>query len=152
VHAARLRRLEQLGAVLRQQLLVGGHHVLAGPEGAELEVERRASPSDELDDDLDLRVLEDVLDPRRQERAIKLRVAEARVLLQDAPERDLLAGRQRDVLGVLLEQLAHAGPHRAVAEEPDAYLVHCGALRSRGVVTGRAAAAGAARRPRSLAR
>ena len=152
VHAALLRRGEELGAVLRQQLLVGGHHVLAGLEGAELEVERRARPPDELHDHGDLRVLEDVLEARRDDSRVELGVAEARVLLEHPLEHDLLAGRQRDVLGVLLEQLAHAGPHGAVPEEPDPYLVHClpsAVVRSS---RGRAGAADAARRPRSLAR
>ena len=55
VDAVLLRRLEQLGAVLAEQLLVGRHDVLAGLQGAALEVERRAHPADELDDDVDRR-------------------------------------------------------------------------------------------------
>src|SRR5665647_2394456 len=85
-------------------------------------------------------------------RRVEPRRAETGVLLEHALEIHVLAGGEADVLGVLLEKLAHAGPDGAIPEEPDAYLVHCGALRSRGEITTPAGAADAAHRPRSLAR
>jgi len=61
VHAGLLGGGEHLGAVLCEELLVGRDHVLAGLEGAELEVERRARPADELDDDVDLGVIDEII-------------------------------------------------------------------------------------------
>src|SRR5665648_1280017 len=135
MHVGALRGREQLGAVLRQQLLVGGHHVLAGAQRAELEVERRADAADELHDDVDLGVLEDVFEARREQRRVEAWRGESRVLLEHALEIHLLAGREGDVLGVVGQQLADPGADGAVAEESDAYLVHCGALRSLGKLT-----------------
>ena len=59
VHAAPPRLLEQLGAVVGEQRLVGGDHVLAGRERPQDERARGLEPADQLDDDLDRRVVED---------------------------------------------------------------------------------------------
>ena len=52
---AALGRLEQLGAVVGEQLLVAGDHRLAGLERGEDEVAGRLDAADDLDDDVDAR-------------------------------------------------------------------------------------------------
>ena len=63
VHALGRGGGQQVVAVVGQQGLVGGDHVLAPGDGGQGEVPGRAQAADELHHDVDLRVVQEVLGP-----------------------------------------------------------------------------------------
>ena len=99
------RRGEQLVAVLREQLLVGGHQGLARLQRAQRVLPRGLDAADQLDD----RVggLEDLVE----------RSARAR---QHPRDLGPAAGGRGDRVGALGEQRVERRPHRAVTEQADA--------------------------------
>ena len=111
--------LEDLVSVGGQQGLVGRHHVLSLPDGLENEAFRRLVASDQLDDDGDLRVVQDGLGVLRQEllvhrhRAGRLQIEIGNPLDDDSRPQALL-----DEAAVFHEQLHGAGADVAEADQP----------------------------------
>ena len=113
-------RVEELGAALRDELLVRGDDVLAAPQQLEHVLAGRLDAAHHLADDRDLRVVEDLADVRREHTR---RSGEAPLLVGRADERlheaQPVAGRALDVVGLLVQQAVDGGADRAVAEEGD---------------------------------
>ncbi len=116
--------LQQLGAVLREELLVGGHHRLAGGEGGELDGARRLDAADQLDDDVDGGVGDELGEVGRDVHARRHLGAALGRQLADRAQAHVLAGRQADLVGAFVQQPPDAGAYRAVPHKSDADLVH----------------------------
>ena len=95
----------QLLAVLAEQLLVGGHDVLAGAHRPQHVVARGLDPADQLDDEV--AAGEDLVEVAARAR-------------QDAADLRAQAGDRGDVVGALAEQRLERAADRAVAEQADA--------------------------------
>ena len=117
IHAVFPRQLEQLHAVLCDQLLVRRDHVLPGLERPPHHVQRCAAPADRLHDQPDLRVTLDhvkVLHDLVRARAVR-HFAPCHGVLQA----DLFARACRDRVRVFHQDLRHAAANGAGAENCD---------------------------------
>ena len=106
VDAGVLGRLQQLGAVLREKLLVGRDDRLAGLERLELEAARRLEAADQLHDDVDLRIADDLGEVGRDGHALRDQLRPLGGPLEDATQLDVLARGESDLVGLLDEQAA----------------------------------------------
>ena len=117
----RRRRLEDLGAVLGQQRLVGGDDVLAGRQQIEHGLPGPVDAADQLDDDVDGRV---VRAPSRRSVVSSSRGRATgrglcRVADDDAAQHQRPAGPGRQALGLFEQQLGHAAADGAAADQGD---------------------------------
>ena len=105
--------------LLRNELLVRGDHVTAALEGREMQVARRRRAADDLDDDLDVRVLEQ---PERigrhREVARVTRLAPVADGGADQPERTTRGGVE--TLAAIGERARDGRADRAEPEQRDA--------------------------------
>ena len=115
-HAPARRFGEQLAPFEGHERLVGGHHVL-GPRQRfhDVGVQRRLNSADELDDDLDLRVLRERRPGCRSAgKALDaLPRVRVRVANQGLFDRDRAAESPFDLSLVLLQDANNPGPHVA---------------------------------------
>ena len=111
------RLLEQLGAVVGEERLVGGDHVLAGGERLEDERARRLEAADQLDHDLDLRVVEHPVGvaDQRQPRQVEPLARPRQVGVGDAAKHEPAARALLHLGAVALQDLDDAAAHRAEA-------------------------------------
>ena len=111
-------RVEQLGAALGDELLVGGHDVLAAAQQLEHVLAGRLDAAHHLGDDRDVGVVDDVAHVGRQHPAVgreaPLEVEVADERLDDAQP---VAGRALDVVRLLVEQPVDRRADGAVAEQ-----------------------------------
>ena len=118
--AGRLRRLEQLGAPLRDELLVRRDDRLAGAQSVEDVAAGRLDPAHDLGDDGDQGIVDDRLEVGRQD-AVRRR--ELALLLDVAHERahdpEPVSRRALDVVAALLEEAGYGRADGAIAEERD---------------------------------
>ena len=105
LHAGLAGGLEELVAVLGEQLLVGGDDRLAGPQRREHVVAGRIGAADQLDDQVG--VGEDLVEV-------------ALAAGQDPGDLGPAPGRRLDRVGALGEQLGEGAADRAAPEQPDA--------------------------------
>ncbi len=116
-----MRGREDLGAVHREQRLVGGDHVLAGRDGLEHQLLGDAIAADELDDDVDVGVGDDFARVADHLDAFADHFAGAgSVEVGHHGDLDATAGAALDFFLVALEHLEGAAADRACAEQ--AYL------------------------------
>ena len=124
------RLLEQLGPVVGEQGLVGRDHVLARGEGAQDEGPRRLEPADELDDDLDGRVVEDLpgVGDEVQAREVDPLALADEVGVGDRCQGEPAVGPLLHLGAVRVEDLDDARADRTESEKADPDLVHreCG--------------------------
>ena len=106
--AVRPRGREELLAVLRDQLLVGGDDVLAGLERAQDVVARRIGAADQLDDDV--RAVEDLVEVALRDRR------------RTPAIRGGAAGNLGDRVGAGLDELGEGAADGSPPQEPDARL------------------------------
>ncbi len=125
-HALRWAAREDLVAVLREQRLVGGDHVLAVGDRRQDELAGARLAADQLDDDVDVRMRDQLrgighqLDALEAHRARLGEVARAR----GHRDHDLAAGAARDLLAVAAQHLDGAAAHGAQAQQADADRFH----------------------------
>ena len=122
---AAVRRRLQLGAVAREQLLVGRDDGDAALEQLAQVAERRLDAAHDLGHDLDRRVVADVLEAvgeqaGRRALALARRVAHERAHDAHRPARDAL-----DDVGALTQQPVDRRADRAVSEQADAERFAC---------------------------
>ena len=125
VNPVRLRRVENLLAVLRKQLLVRRHDALLRIESIKNELLRNARTADRLDDDLDFGIgnrrgrigRQDLF---RDDNAAVCRDVEIRNFLQD----DVNAQAPRHHLTVLQKSVRHPGTDGAKAQNAYSDLLH----------------------------
>ena len=119
-HALGVRAREDLGAVLGEQRLVGGDHVLAAVDRLEHQLACVGVAADELDHDVDVGPRDDgprggrELDALERHRAFLREVARPGDL-----DHDVAPGAPRDLLAVAPQHLDRAAADRSQAEEPD---------------------------------
>ena len=125
VHAVLLRRVEDLLAVFREELLVGGHHGLAGVERRQDERARDARAANRLHDDAHVRVRDHGLRVRGEHVRVHAHAAVRRdVEVRDALQRDVHAqalGHQR---AVAQQALRHAGADGAESKYANSDFLH----------------------------
>ena len=114
-------RLQQLGAVLREELLVGRHDRLAGREGGELERARRLDAADQLDHDVDLGVVHEIGELGRRAHAGGTS-AGARARVADGAQASPLCRSPGGSRRRSREQPSDARTHGPVAHKADADL------------------------------
>ena len=168
IHAVFPRQLEQLHAMLRDQLLVRRDHVLPGPERPPHHVQRCAASADRLHDQPDLRVALDhvkVLHDLVRTRAIRHGPPRHGIF-----QANFLARARRDRVRVFHQDLRHAAANGAGAENCDLFhrfVLTCspsdrssacpqspipGTCRSSGLYSGCTAARGRSVRPHPVPR
>ncbi len=125
-HAAPARLVVELGAVVGEQRLVGGDHVLAGGERLQDEGPRRLEPADQLDHDMDRRIVENPRGVRRhrQPGQVEAFAAAGDVDVGDRAELQPAAGALLEGGALRVEELHDAGADRAEAEQSDPDFVH----------------------------
>ena len=112
------RQGQQLAALLRHQLLVGGNHVLPGGQGPLRVLIGRLHPADGLHHHPDAVVLFDLLEIIRHQLAVRpvLEMPDQHAFhLQGLPQLPL------DLPGVLRHHLGNAGAHGAQAQNRNLY-------------------------------
>ena len=120
-----------LGAVQGQERLVGGDHMLARGNGLQNKGAGRLVAADQLDDDVDLRVVEDVVRTGGEDGRINRHSPVAGdIQVGDAAERDAGAHLVADNGAVVPEQFHHPGPDVAETDQSCLDVVHSGVLRS----------------------
>ena len=125
-HPALPRLRVQLGAVVREQRFVGGHHVLAGGHRAQDEGARRLEPPDQLDHDLDRGVVEHaggILD-HGQPREVEAVSGPREVGVGDGRQGEPGPRALFQHLPVGLQDLDHTAADRAEPEQPDLDVAH----------------------------
>ena len=112
IGAVLFRLREQLGAVRRHQLLVGGNHAFPRAQQRKGELQRGMDPADRLRRDRDRRILRDLRKIVRDQRSVRAirEIAEVKDLLDP----DLLPAAAADGFGVIVEQFDRAG-----ADDPE---------------------------------
>ena len=133
-HALVARRGEDLGAVDREQRLVGGDDVLARGDRLEHQRPGDAGAADQLDDDVDLRAGDHRAGIGEHLGRVADQGAGARgVEVGDVADADLAPGAAPDLLLVALEDGEGAAADDAGAEQPDLDRLHaaCRACRLR---------------------
>ena len=125
-HALLLRGGEDVVAVLGEQRLVGGDHVLAVGDRLQHQVLRDAGAADQLDHDVDVRGAHHFPGVGGQTCALpSTRLPRLlHVLVGDARDADGAAGAAPDLVGVAREHVPGAAADRADAEQPDVNRVH----------------------------
>ena len=115
-----VRRIEQLLAGGRQDLLVGRHHRLAGRERRQDQFLRRLRPPEELEHDVDVGVGDDRGEVGREDVARERDVARpVGVADRHAGHREADRGAHRDVITVLAEHPDDRRSHGPAPEHPD---------------------------------
>ncbi len=121
VHAALAGGVEDLGAVQRQQRLVGRDHVLAALDGRQGDPAGHVVAADQLHDDLHLGVVQQPFAVRVEAHAREIHApVRLQVQVGDAHQSQREAQALRDHLGVLLQHLHHPGADGAQADQTDA--------------------------------
>jgi hypothetical protein len=112
---------EDLGAVLGEQRLVGGDHVLAGGDRGQGRVLGEGGAADQLAHDVDVAARDGALDIAGEQRTIDLDQPLGLVDVADRDRADLEGGAEPggDRGGVVLEQLDHTAADIAQAEQGD---------------------------------
>jgi hypothetical protein len=120
------RFLEQLAPVMGEERLVGGDHVLARRERLEDERARRLEAPDQLDDDLDLRVVEGLVGVGHQGelRQVEPLARPLHVGLGDAVKHEPAARPLLHLGAMGLQHFDHAAAHRAESEKGDLDVGH----------------------------
>ena len=121
VDAMFLGDLEQLVSLRRDELFVGGADALAGLEAALGELIGCAHAAHDLGNDRYLRVVLDDGEVGNEFMSVGQRGKIAQI--EHILDLDRLADRARNLLGVHLEYLVHAGTDRSVSH--DCYFYHC---------------------------
>ncbi len=118
-------RVEDLGAVRRQQRLVGGDDVLARGQQIEHRLPGPVNAADDFDRDLDRRVVDHLLEIGGDERPGKIHIARLVEIAQhDAAQLERSAGAGGEPLGMVEQQFGDARADGAAADQGDAELVH----------------------------
>ncbi len=124
-HAAGARGLEDLVAMTRQQRLVRGDHVLAQADRLEHQRARGLVAADQLDDDVDIRLPDDV---ERLGRYRQLAAEECprlgRVTHRHRGDLDAAAGASRDLMLVAPQDAAGSAADGAQPEQADFDRIH----------------------------
>ncbi len=120
------RLLEQLGPVVGEQGLVGGHHVLARLQGAQDEGARGLEPADQLDHDLHRGIVDGLgrVGGQRQAREVDPFAGSGEVGVGHAAQRERAARALGQLGAVALEDPGHPAPDGAEPQEGDLDLVH----------------------------
>ena len=134
-----LRLARQRRAVMGEQRLVRGHHMLAGGKGGLQKLARHAlGAADELDHDIDLRQMRErqgIVMPgiaREIDAAVALAIAR-----RDGTDLDRAPAAPRQILGMKLEQLDRPGPDIAESGDRDAQGLRHSAMIPRIAFSGR---------------
>ena len=124
-HAPGVRAREDLGAVLREQRLVGGDDVLAVVDGLQHQLARVRLAADQLHDDVDVRARHDLARARHEFDAVQ---GDAALLLQVARpghlDHDVAPGAARDLLAVAPQHLDGAAADSPQAQQADVDGLH----------------------------
>ncbi len=120
LRAAAVGRGLQLGAVAREQLLVGRHHRDAALEQLAQVAERRLDAAHDLGDDLDRRVVADLLEAVGQQPGRRALALAARVAHERAHDAHRPAGDALDDVCALAQQPVDRRADGAVSEQADA--------------------------------
>ena len=132
-YALRVRSREDLVAVLREQRLVRGHHVLAVRDRLQDERSRMPGAADQLDNDVDVGASEHDCSVVRHIDAGRPAGQFARPLdrpLGNPRDPDLSSRAPRDLLFVSSQHGPKAGAHRAYAKQADLQRFHRAVTRS----------------------
>ena len=136
VDVALVGRCEQLGADVGEQLLVGGHDRLAGPQRGHDQPARRLDPTDHLDHEVDVGIDDDAVRVAGEDAVGELDIALARHVADRDP-RDLEphAGSRLDRLGLPADELHQRRSDVAAAEhtDPDRPRLGCHGLEGYGI-------------------
>ena len=120
VDVAFVGRCEQLGADVGEQLLVGRHDRLAGPQRRDDQPPRRLDPTDHLDHEVDVGVDDDAVCVAGEDAIGELDIALSRHVADRDP-RDLEphTGSRLDRIGLPRDELHQRGADVAAAEHTD---------------------------------
>ncbi len=122
VDARRGRNLEELFADVREQLLVRGHHRLAGLERGEDQRTRGFDAADHLDDHVDVGRGDDTARVVGEHTGRELDVTLlGEILHRDPRHLEANAGTARDQVGVGVEQAHEGRAHVAASENADSH-------------------------------
>ncbi len=118
-HATGLRRGEDLVAVLGDQMLVGGDHVLAVGDRLQHQFARWLEPADQFDHDVDFRVVDDVERVGRQRQVAGQRTGFFQVAHGRAHHADFAPGAAGDFFGIAAQHGERAATDSAQAQQAD---------------------------------
>ena len=125
VHAVLLRRVEDLLAVFREKLFVGGHHGLARVERRQHERARHAGAADRLHDDAHVGRGDHGLRVRRENVRVHAHAAVRRdVHVRDALQHDVHAEAFGHQPAIAQQTLRHAGADRAESKDSNSDFLH----------------------------
>ena len=114
------RRVEELLAVLGEQRLVRGDDVLAAPDGLEDHRARRVDAADELDDDVDRRIVQHHVGVVGEDSLFELHASRLLLVLhRDAFDDERHAEALAHLIGVAREHVEDAAPDRAHPQHSD---------------------------------
>ena len=131
VDAVGLGRLHDLLAAAGHQRLVGGHDALAGAERGEHDVARDTGAADQLDDDVERRVVDEREGVGRARSPGEAELGEARLARGRRTRTSSMStpARRAEVLAVPAQDLDDAASDGAQADEADANGAHVTAFR-----------------------
>src|SRR5206468_9811161 len=127
-HPTPARLVVELGAVVGKERLVGGDHVLAGGERLQDEGPGRLEAADQLDDDVDRRIVEDPRGVRRHRKLgqVETLATAGDVDVGDRAEPQPAAGALFQGGALRVEDLDDAGADRAETEQSDSDFIYHG--------------------------
>ena len=118
-HAPGLRRGEDLVAVLGDQMLVGGDHVLAVGNRLHHQLARGFQAADQLDHDVDIGVVDHVEGIGRQRQVARQRLRFIEVAHRGTQHADFTPRAAGDFFGVAAQHGQRAAANRSQAQQAD---------------------------------
>ena len=120
IRARRSGGVEELLAVVGQELLVRGHDRLPVAEGAKDQRPGRLPLPEELADDVDVGIVDDGAGVGREDRGVDRNVSGSPwVPHRDARDPQPAVRAQRDVVGAVVQQTDHRCSHVPAPQQPD---------------------------------